>query len=230
MATAGKLYLVPTPIGNLQDITLRAVEVLKEADLIACEDTRRSGRLLAHFGINNRKISYFEHNEMQRLPKIMEELKEGHTVAVISDGGSPGLSDPAYRLVTAAVENDIIVEALPGANAAIPALTASGLPTDRFFFEGFLPVKSGKRKSRLEQLRGYPHTLVIYESVHRIKKSLNDLAAVFGDRPICVAREISKMHEEYIRGTAAEVASLFDGKNPRGEFVIVIAGSAKTER
>ena len=228
-AVQGRLYLVPTPVGNLQDITLRALEILKTVDLIACEDTRRSGQLLAHFGINKKKISYFEHNEVKRVPQILEELKAGLSVAVISDGGSPGLSDPAYRLVSAAVEEKILVEALPGPNALIPALTASGLPTDRFFFEGFLPVKSGKRKKRLEQLREFPHTVVVYESVHRIVKTLNDIAEVFGDRPVCLGREISKMHEEYIRGTAAEIAVSFENTKPRGEFVLVIAGNRETQ-
>jgi 16S rRNA (cytidine1402-2'-O)-methyltransferase len=225
MTSPGRLYLVPTPVGNLQDITLRALEVLKEVDLIACEDTRRSGQLLAHFGIQKKKISFFEHNEIKRVPRILSVLKEGESVAVVSDGGSPGLSDPAYRLVNAAVEEGIVIEALPGASALIPALTASGLPTDRFFFEGFLPVKQGKRKKRLEQLYEYPHTLVMYESVHRIRKSLADISDIFDERPVCVGREISKMHEEYIRGTASELAAYFENKTPKGEFVIVIAGN-----
>ena len=225
MVDPGKLYLVPTPIGNLKDITLRALEIMKEVDLIACEDTRRSGQLLAHFNIQNKKISYFEHNETKRIPQILATLKDGNSVAVISDGGSPGLSDPAYRLVTAAIEASIPVEALPGPTALVPALTASGLPTDRFFFEGFLPVKAGKRKKRLEQLSELPHTLVIYESVHRIKKSLAAIAEIFTERHICVSREISKLHEESIRGTAEEVAAHFENTTPRGEFVIVIAGN-----
>lgn len=224
MADTGTLYLVPTPIGNLEDITLRALAVLKTVDLIACEDTRHSGHLLAHFGIATRTISYFEHNEMRRIPGIIAQLEEGKSVAVITDGGSPGLSDPAYRLVTAAIEKSIPVQALPGPTALIPALTASGLPTDRFFFEGFLPVKGGKRKTRLEKLRDLPHTIVIYESVHRIQKALVDIAAVFGDRPICIAREISKVYEEYRRGSAAELAASLAKVSMKGEFVIVIAG------
>jgi 16S rRNA (cytidine1402-2'-O)-methyltransferase len=220
----GKLYLVPTPIGNLQDITIRALEVLKEVDLVACEDTRRSGQLLTHFGIQKKKISYFEHNEIKRVPQIISELQAGQSVAVVSDGGSPGLSDPAYRLVAAAVEKGIPVEALPGANAVVPALTASGLPTDRFFFEGFLPVKTGKRNKRLEALRELPHTLVFYESVHRIKKSLTAIDEAFGDRPMCLCREISKMHEEFIRGSASEILANFETKTPKGEFVLVVAG------
>lgn len=221
---------MPTPIGNLEDITQRALRVLSEVDLIACEDTRRSGQLLTHFGIKKKKISYFEHNEIGRVPQIISALMEGNSVAVISDGGSPGLSDPAYRIVTAAIEQAIPVEALPGANAAIPALTASGMPTDRFFFEGFLPVKSEKRKKRLRQLKEYPHTLVIYESVHRIKKSLSDITEIFADRRVCVAREISKIHEEYIRGTASEIAGRFKDKAPRGEFTIIIMGNRDAEK
>lgn len=229
MDNPGKLYLVPTPIGNLQDITLRALTVLKEADLIACEDTRHTGRLLAHFGLEKRKVSYFEHNEAARTPQILAELEAGKIVAVVSDGGSPGLSDPAYRIVVAAIEHGMTVEALPGATAVIPALTASGLPTDRFFFEGFLPVKSGRRRTRLEQLRRHPHTVVLYESVHRIRKTMADIAEIFGDRPVCIARELSKMHEEYIRGTAGEVAARVGETVPRGEFVIVIAGNKDGE-
>lgn len=224
MNHGGTLYLVPTPIGNLGDITQRALEVLGAVDLIACEDTRRSGQLLAHFGIQKKKISYFEHNEAARVPRIIEYLKQGQSVAVISDGGAPGLSDPAYRLVRAAVDNELRVEALPGATAVIPALTASGLPTDRFFFEGFLPVKGGKRRTRLEQLAAFPHTVIIYESVHRIRKAMADIAAIFGDRQVCIAREISKLHEELIRGTAQEVADRITEKTPRGEYVIVIEG------
>ncbi|MFH1699844.1 MAG: 16S rRNA (cytidine(1402)-2'-O)-methyltransferase [Candidatus Zixiibacteriota bacterium] len=223
--TLGILYLIPTPIGNMQDITLRALEVLKSVDLVACEDTRRSGQLLAHFGIKAKKLSYFEHNEMRRIPKILEILKEGKSVAVISDGGSPGISDPAFRIVKSAIDEGFSVEALPGATALIPALTASGLPTDRFFFEGFLPVKKGKRKARLLEISRYPHTIVIYESVHRIKKTIAELADILGGRAICVMREISKMHEEKILGSAKEVADLIEKSNPKGEYVIVISGA-----
>lgn len=225
MTDPGILYLVPTPIGNLEDMTLRALSILKEVDLIACEDTRRSGRLLAHFGIEKKKISYFEHNEFRRVPQIIAALRQGKSVAVVSDGGSPGLSDPAYRVVTAAIEASLPIAALPGANAVIPALTASGLPTDRFFFEGFLPVKSARRKRRLAELRDFPHTLVFYESVHRIVKTLADIAELLPGRRACVGREISKMHEEYIRGTAEEIARRFAESKPKGEFVIVVEGN-----
>lgn len=227
MADPGKLYLVPTPIGNLEDITLRALRILKEVDLVACEDTRRSGQLLTHFGITARKISYFEHNETRRVPELIEQLRQGKSIAVISDGGSPGLSDPAYRLVHAAREASIPVEALPGPSALIPALTASGLPTDRFFFEGFLPVKPGKRRKRLEELSSYAHTIVVYESIHRLKRTLSDIADLYGSRPICLAREISKIYEEYRRGTGAELLDSLDEKSVRGECVIIIAGAEK---
>lgn len=230
MADPGTLYLVPTPIGNLQDMTLRALEVLKSAKVIACEDTRRSGRLLAHFNISGKKISYFEHNELRRVPQILTMLDAGESVAVVSDGGSPGLSDPAYRLVTAAIEHGIPVVALPGATALIPALTASGLPTDRFFYEGFLPVKPGRRKKRLEELKDFPHTIICYESVHRIRKTLADIADIFGQRPICVCREMTKIHEEFVRGPAADIAARLDQIQPKGEFVIVIAGNRNPER
>lgn len=221
----GKLYLVPTPIGNLKDITFRALEILKTVDLVACEDTRRSGLLLDHYGLHKRKISYFEHNEIRRIPQIIQILTEGLSVAVISDGGSPGLSDPAYRLVRAAIDGGITVEALPGATAVIPALTASGLPTDRFFFEGFLPVKPNKRRTRLTELQAFDHTVVIYESVHRIKKTMADVADIFAGRMVCVAREISKMHEEIIRGPAEEVGEAVASSTPKGEYVIVISGN-----
>ena len=225
MGELGKLYLVPTPIGNMGDITRRAIEILREADLIACEDTRRSGRLLSHFEIKSKKISFFEHNEMRRVPQILDAIKDGQKVAVISDGGTPGLSDPAYRIVTAAIEAGITVEALPGPTAAIPALTASGFPTDRFFFEGYLPLKPGKRKKRLEELREFPHTMIFYESVHRIVKSLTDIDEIYGNRRICVGREISKIHEEYMRGTALEILEKLGKDKQKGEFVIVIEGN-----
>lgn len=224
MSETGILYLVPTPIGNLGDISHRAIETLEKVDLIACEDTRHSGKLLAHFDITNRKISYFEHNESSRAGKIIEVLERGESVAVISDGGSPGLSDPAFRVVRAAIEHGIRVEALPGSTALVPALTASGLPTDRFFFEGFLPVKSGKRKTRLEKLKDFPHTVIYYESVHRIKGTMKMIADIYGDRPVVVARELTKIYEEYIRGTALEVAEKFETVKAKGEFVILIGG------
>ncbi len=229
MAETGTLYLVPTPIGNLEDMTFRAVTVLKEVDLIACEDTRRSGHLLAHFGIETRKISYFEHNELRRIPQIVAALQSGDSVAVVSDGGSPGLSDPAYRLVTAAIDASLRVEALPGANALIPALTASGLPTDRFFFEGFLPVKSARRKRRMAELASVPHTLVFYESVHRIVRTVKDMAEIYPGRRACIGREISKLHEEYIRGDTGEIAERIGNSKPKGEFVIVVEGNRNTQ-
>jgi len=223
------LYIVGTPIGNLGDITFRAVETLKNADVIACEDTRHSGRLLNKLGIKKKLISYHEFNEASRAEQLIVILKQGSSVGVISDAGSPGISDPAYRVVRAAIDNNISVIPLPGANSIIPALTASGLPTDRFFFEGFLPNKSGARKTRLGKLLEFPHTLIFFESPHRIVKSLNDILEVFGDRRACVAREITKLHEQFIRGTISEILDVL-GKTTKGEIVIVVEGSPKKKK
>ena len=219
------LYLVPTPIGNLQDITVRALEVLKHVDLIACEDTRTSSKLLNHYDINVPRTSYHDHNERSKAPQLIEKMKAGEDVALISDAGSPGISDPGFYLVRACIEEDIKVEALPGATAIIPALTVSGLPSERFVYEGFLPVKKG-RKTRLAQLEEETRTMVFYESPHRIQKTLTNFEATFGeDRPAAVAREISKAFEEVKRGSIAELNKYFSEKNKiRGEFVIVVAG------
>ncbi len=226
---SGKLYLVPTPIGNMGDMTERSLEILKEVEIIACEDTRHSGRLLNKLGIKKKLISYHEFNEASRAEQLIVILKQGSSVGVISDAGSPGISDPAYRVVRAAIDNNISVIPLPGANSIIPALTASGLPTDRFFFEGFLPNKSGARKTRLGKLLEFPHTLIFFESPHRIVKSLNDILEVFGDRRACVAREITKLHEQFIRGTISEVLDVL-GKTTKGEIVIVVEGSPKKKK
>ena len=226
-AEAGTLYLVPTPIGNLEDMTPRAVTTLREVDVIACEDTRVTGRLLKAFDIRKPLVSYHDVNERRRAVQLIERLRAGESVAVVSDAGSPGLSDPAYRLVKLAVENDIPVVALPGANAVIPALTASGLPTDRFFFEGFLPQKSAARRKRLSALKDYPHTLVFFESVHRVAATLRDMAEVLPDRRACVAREISKKFEAYHRGTLPELAAAVGEMTLKGEFVIVVEGAGK---
>jgi len=220
----GKLYLVPTPIGNLGDITKRALEILESSELIACEDTRLSGRLLSHFGIKNSLISYHDFNEEKQVPKLLEVILSGGDVSVITDAGSPGLSDPAYRIIRAAIDNDIIISPLPGPNALIPALTGSGLPLDRFFFEGFLPNKSAARKNRLEKLKELKHTLVFYESPHRINKTVSDALEVLGDRPACIAREISKMFEEYIRGTLSEILDSISSRKLKGEIVFIIEG------
>lgn len=221
----GKLYLIPSPIGNLGDISNRALECLRECDLVACEDTRTTGRLLAHFEIKKPLVSYHEYNERARADKLRDELLQGKTIAVVSDAGTPGISDPAYRVVRSALEAGIAVSALPGANALLPALTASGLPTDRFFFEGFLPVKSGARKTRLTRLKELEHTLVFYESPHRLLKSLNEMREVLGNRPACVAREISKRFEEFVRGDLDTVRSRFATGSVKGEIVVVIAGN-----
>ena len=201
----GRLYLIPTPIGNLGDISARALEVLEQVDLVACDDTRTSGRLLKHFGLKKKLISYHDFNESSRAGQLLELLKQGQSVGVITDAGSPGISDPAYRVVKTALENNIEIIALPGPTALIPALTASGLPTDRFFFEGFLPPKSGGRARRLESVKDFEHTLVFYESPHRVQKSLQAMFEILGDRPACLAREISKKFEEFIRGNLSDI-------------------------
>nr|MBN2277885.1 16S rRNA (cytidine(1402)-2'-O)-methyltransferase [candidate division Zixibacteria bacterium] len=226
----GVLYLVPTPIGNLGDITRRALEVLSESDLVACEDTRLSGRLLAHFGLKKKLLSYHDFNEQKRLPQLLEILNGGGTVSVITDAGSPGLSDPAFRIIRAAIENNIAVSPLPGPNALIPALTGSGLALDRFFFEGFLPPKSGARKNRLSGLKELDHTLVFYESPHRIERTMADALEVLGNRQACIARELSKIHEEFIRGRISELLETARGRILKGEIVLVIAGKSAGDR
>jgi len=229
-AATGKLYLVPTPIGNLGDITQRALDTIASSEIIACEDTRISGRLMAHFGLKKRLISYHDFNEKRRLPQLLEILKTGGSVSVITDAGSPGLSDPAYRIIRAAIDNGITVCPLPGPNALIPALTGSGLPLDRFFFEGFLPNKSGSRRNRLGKLKELEHTLVFYESPHRIEKTIVDLLDIFGDRPACLAREISKIYEEFIRGNLSEILTTIRQKHIKGEIALVVSGSPSRKR
>lgn len=220
----GKIYLVPTPIGNMGDFTERAKEVLSDVALVACEDTRVSGSLLKKLDIKKKLISYHEFNETARAEQLAQMVAEGQSVAVVTDAGSPGISDPAYRIVRAAVDNGLEIVALPGPCAIIPALTASGLPTDRFFFEGFLSNKSAARKRRLEQLQELEHTLVFYESPHRVKKTLADILEVLGDRPACLAREISKKFEEYIRGNISDIIGRIGDRNIKGEIVLVVGG------
>jgi len=217
------LYLVPTPIGNLKDITFRAIEVLKEVDLILCEDTRVSGKLLKHYEIETKLYSFHAHNEHKNLDKWIEALKEGKNIAQISDAGTPGLSDPGFLLVRACHENQIAVSCLPGATAAIPALVSSGFPCDRFYFEGFLPQKKG-RQTRLKFLATVDTTLVIYESPHRIVKCLDQIAEFLGEsREVAVCRELSKMHEEIIRGNVKEVRELLAQRaSIKGEIVLVV--------
>ena len=221
------LYLVPTPIGNLEDITLRALRILKEAALIACEDTRRAGNLLSHYDIDTPTTSYHDHNEREKAPELLTRMRAGRDIALISDAGSPGISDPGFYLTRACWEEGIEIEALPGPTALIPALTASAIPSDRFVFEGFLPKKKG-RQTRLMNLATEPRTLVIYESPHRLLRTLDDLIEHFGsDRQAAVARELTKKYEEIERGTLEEVQSYFAGnKKVRGECVIVVRGAS----
>lgn len=222
----GKLYLVPTPIGNLEDITHRAQAVLREVDIIACEDTRHSRRLLDHLEIRKPLISYHDFNEESRSRQLVDDIRQGKSVALISDAGSPGISDPAYRIVKRAIELDLEIVPLPGPTAVIPALTASGLPTDRFFFEGFLPHKSGARATRLKVLAEFDHTIVFYESPHRIEKSLTAMHDILGDRPACLAREISKKFEQFLRGNLSEIVGKLQGRSVKGEIVVVVSGAA----
>ncbi|TXN37794.1 16S rRNA (cytidine(1402)-2'-O)-methyltransferase [Flagellimonas hymeniacidonis] len=220
----GKLYLVPTPIGNLEDITLRAIKVLKEVDLVLAEDTRTSGKLLKHFEIGTPLQSHHMHNEHKQVNALVQKLKAGTTLALISDAGTPAISDPGFLLTRACVENDIEVECLPGATAFVPALVNSGLPNDRFIFEGFLPIKKG-RQTRLQQLAEESRTMVFYESPHKLIKTLTQFIEYFGaDRPISVSRELTKLYEETVRGTIVEVLKHFTEKPPKGEFVIVVGG------
>ena len=219
-----KLFLVPTPIGNLEDITLRAIRILKESDLILAEDTRTSGKLLKHLDVNTHMQSFHMHNEHKMLDRILEKLKMGTQIAMISDAGTPGISDPGFLLVRACVENDIPTECLPGATALIPALVQSGFPTDRFIFEGFLPPKKG-RQTRLMQWAEETKTIVFYESPHKIGKTLKQLQEfVGGERRLSVSREISKKFEETVRGTVNELMIHFEEKAPKGEFVVILEG------
>jgi len=220
----GKLYLVPTPIGNLKDITLRAIEVLKEADLILAEDTRTSGKLLKYFDISTPMNSHHMHNEHKTIDGVVRSIKAGSTVALISDAGTPAISDPGFLLTRACVETGIEVDCLPGATAFIPALVNSGLPNDKFVFEGFLPVKKG-RQTRLKLLSEETRTMIFYESPHKLIKTLSQFVECFGkERKISVSRELSKLHEETIRGTVVEVLEHFEAKPPKGEIVIVVGG------
>ena len=223
------LYLVPTPIGNLEDITLRALRILKEADLIACEDTRASGILLDRYEIRVPTISYHAHNERRRAPDLIERMQAGQRIALISDAGSPGISDPGFYLVRACMRRSLPVEALPGPTAVIPALTVSALPAERFVFEGFLPAKKGRR-TRLEALRNESRTMVFYESPHRAAAAMRQFAEVFGaDRPAAFVREMTKKFEEVQRGALAELAdSLEKREKVRGEIVLIVAGAGVT--
>ena len=220
----GKLYVVPTPVGNMEDMTFRAVRVLKEADLILAEDTRTSNVLLQHYDIRGALLSHHKFNEHETVQNVVQKLQGGLTIALISDAGTPGISDPGFLLVRECVKNGIEVETLPGATAFVPALVSSGLPCDKFCFEGFLPQKKG-RQTRLEMLKSETRSIIFYESPRRLLKTLQQFAEVFGqDRQVSVAREISKLHEEHIRGTLQEVIQHFEATEPLGEIVIILAG------
>jgi len=220
--TAGTLYVVATPIGNLEDLTLRALRVLKEVELVACEDTRRTRGLLSHFDIHVPVTSYFAHNQLTKGEALLRVLREGKSVALVTDAGTPGISDPGFLLVRAAREAGIAVVPVPGPSAVIAALSAAGVPADRFVFDGFLPVKPGRRLHRLEALRALEMTVVCYESPHRILASLEAIAQVFGAAEIVVARELTKQFEEIVRGTAAALRERFAAATVRGEFTLVI--------
>jgi len=220
---SGALYVVSTPIGNLDDISLRAIRILKSVDLIAAEDTRTTRFLLDHLSISRPLISYYSHNEARRLPELIATLKEGKSVALVSDAGTPGISDPAYLLIRGALAAEIKVIPIPGASAVLAALVASGLPMDRFVFEGFLPVKKGRTK-RLEHLRDEDRTIVLYESPFRVERTVADILRHIGNRRISIVREITKKFEEVIRGSAAEVLETIRKRPPKGEMVIVVAG------
>ena len=220
---AGTLYLIATPIGNLADITHRALQVLKDVDLIACEDTRHTHKLLQHYGITTKTISYHEHNEQQRAAELIDLLKQGSDVAVVSDAGTPSISDPGFRLVRAAIESEVPVVPVPGPSALITALIAAGLPTDEFFFAGFLPARSNARRARLNELRAVPGTLIFYEAPHRLATTLKDAYEVLGEREAVVARELTKLHEEIRRGRLSELGEHYANvENPRGEIVVLI--------
>ena len=221
----GILYIVPTPVGNLEDMTLRAIRILKEVDVVLAEDTRTSGILLKHFDIKNQLLSHHKFNEHGTAAGVVSRLMAGENIALISDAGTPGISDPGFFLVREAVKAGVEVQCLPGATAFVPALVSSGLPCDRFVFEGFLPQKKG-RQTKIQSLAGEERTMIFYESPYRVVKTLEQFAEAFGgDRPVSVCREISKVHEESVRGTLAEVIAHFKEHEPRGEFVIVLGGN-----
>jgi 16S rRNA (cytidine1402-2'-O)-methyltransferase len=219
----GVLYVVATPIGNLEDITYRAVRVLKEVDLVACEDTRQSRKLLDHYAITAKTVSYHEHNEAEQAEELVGELRSGMNIAQISDAGMPGISDPGYRLITRAIASGIDVVPIPGPSALVAALVGSGLASDDFQFLGFLPAKSGQRKTAFEAVRDFQHTLIFYEAPHRIHDTISDLAAVLGpERPVVIARELTKVHEEFIRGTAGELKELLQSRELKGEITLLV--------
>ena len=226
----GCLYLVATPIGNLEDITLRALRILKEVDQIACEDTRHTQKLLHHYGIQKPLVSYHEHNEMTRAPELVVTMEEGGKIALVSDAGVPLVSDPGYRLVTLCLRHRVPVVPIPGPSALLAALSASGLPNEEFLFAGFLPARSGERRRALERLRIEDRTVILYEAPHRIEETLADAREILGDRPACLAREVTKLHEEFRRGSLAEILASLDEKPARGEITLLIGAFSADER
>lgn len=227
--TKGKLFVVGTPIGNLEDITFRAVRTLKEVDLIACEDTRRTQQLLAHYSIPTRTVSYHQHNEMTRAPELIIEMEEGSQIALVSDAGMPGISDPGYRLVHLAIRHEIPVIPVPGVSAFVAAISASGLPVDKFRFLGFLPSRKSARRKSLAELKGAAKALIFYEAPHRLLEMLEDVLEILGDRPAVVAREVTKLHEEFVRGLVSEVFRALKKKPVKGEITVLL-GAAPAEQ
>ena len=227
----GVLYVVGTPIGNLEDMTFRGVRILQSVDFIAAEDTRHTGKLLKHFQVNTPQISYHEHNRHSRIPELLKQLQDGIAIALVSDAGMPGISDPGYELVKACAEAGITVVPIPGAVAAITALSASGISTEKFVFEGFLNAKSKQRRSHLELLKSEERTLIFYESPHRLRSTLQDMREIFGDdRQIVLARELTKMYEEFWRGNIEGASSYYESKAPVGEYTLIVAGNSPTQR
>jgi len=228
-SAGGCLYLVGTPIGNLEDITLRALRILKEVDQIACEDTRHTQKLLAHYEIHKPLVSYHEHNEMTRAPELVLALEQGAQIALVSDAGTPLVSDPGHRLVSLCLRHHIPVVPVPGPSALLASLSASGLPSEEFLFVGFLPARSGERRRALERLRIEDRTLIFYEAPHRIAECVADACEILGDRPACLAREVTKLHEEFLRGKLSEIAASLEERPPRGEITLLIGPADSNE-
>lgn len=225
----GTLYIVGTPIGNLEDMTFRAVRILQNVDLIAAEDTRHTGKLLQHFQVKTPQISYHDHNRCQRLGELLEKLHQGNAIALVTDAGMPGISDPGYELVKACAEENINIIPIPGVSASITGLSVSGLPTDRFIFEGFLPTKAKERQAKLEEFTRESRTIILYEAPHRVRQTLQDFVESFGsEREIVLARELTKLHEEIWRGTLANAILYYQDKEPKGEYTIILGGVAET--
>jgi len=227
--TKGTLYIVSTPIGNLEDISLRALRILKEVDLIAAEDTRHTGLLLKHFGIQTPLTSYFQGNELKKKEFILSQLRHGHRVALVSDAGTPGISDPGFRLIQTAIGNQIPIVPIPGPSAAVAALSVSGLPTDAFLFRGFLPHKSKKKRDLLNELKEVRETLIFYESPHRISETLKDIFDILGDREMVLTRELTKVYEEILRGKVSEIQTQIGERQLKGEITVIVSGKTRKE-